>query len=117
VYTLRQLELETGYNRSRLRNAALRLKIRLRRSERMSEKEPLVKSGKYRRIIVTSEQRESIIAFLATIPDGRYLWSNKTKKTSSLAWGTGGKPRACRKCAQTDKPHKAKGVCVRCYRG
>jgi hypothetical protein len=117
VITLRQLELETGYNRTRLRGAAARLKIRLRRSKRMSEKAPRVKSGKYRRIIVTTEQREAIIAYLATVPDGRHIWSNTKKKTSRDAWGTGGKPAACAKCGKTDKPHKAKGVCVRCYRG
>jgi hypothetical protein len=116
VVSLRQLELETGYDRTRIRGAAARLNIRLKRAPHVSEWKPRSTSSKHRRVIVTQAQRELILAYLAKIPDGRKLWSNKTKRTSRDAWGTGGKPAACNGCQKTKNPHHAYGMCIRCYR-
>ena len=116
--SLGQFVTQSGYARSRIKNAASRLGLQLRRSKRMSEKIPRGgrKGKKGRRILVGDEQQDAILAYLAKIPDGEHVWSGRTGHTRAMDWGTGGKPAACLKCAKTDRAHKAKGICKRCYR-
>jgi hypothetical protein len=116
VMTMRRFELTTGYNRSRIFGAAARLGLRLVRAARVSSKKPRKKSSCFRRVLVSDKQQAAILAYLASIPDGKKLWSNRTKKTSRDAWGTGGKPPACLRCSTTNNLHKCKGVCFGCYR-
>ena len=112
--SLGRFVVESGYARSRICNAAARIGVDLLRSDRMSEKTPRGMHG--RRIIVSEEQRVAILAYLAKVPDGVHVWSGRTNKTLRTEWGTGGKPKTCRKCKKTDRAHKAKGLCIGCYK-
>lgn len=116
-----QIVRETGYARTRIINAAKRLGIKLRRAKRVSEHKPRGKaqhadSVVFFRLLVSQDQEKRILDFLARVPDAVHVWSNKTRKTRADAWGTGNKPESCKRCGKTDRPHKANGICTRCYR-
>lgn len=115
-----QLVRETGYARSRIINAAKRLDIKLHRAKRVSDHKPRMGKhyedpSRFFRLLVTPNQEKRILEFLARLPDAESLWSNKTRITRVDAWGTGRKPKSCKRCKKTDKPHKARGYCIRCY--
>lgn len=116
LITMRQMERAAGYDRSRILGVAARLGLRLRRAPRMSERTPTTKTDKHRRVVFSPEQQAKILACIAQTTHIEKLWSNRTQKTECTSWGTGLKPKACKKCKLTLRPHKAHGFCVRCYR-
>lgn len=100
--TLCELARATGYDRSRITIAMEKLSIRPRRS------------GAWHAITPAEEER--IVAFLASIPDGRRL-----RRAIPGAWGgvdRNGqrKPRCCIDCGRNDRPYYCKGRCRKCDR-
>lgn len=116
LVTMRDMERLSGYDRSRILGVAARLGLRLHRAPRMSERAPTTKTDKHRRVVFSHAQQAKILACIAQTTHIEKLWSNRTQKTECKSWGTGRKPKTCKKCRTTNNPHKANGFCVRCYR-
>jgi hypothetical protein len=106
-YTLHAIGAATGYSRSRLTFALQALGLADGTPRSVSEAE-----------------REAIVRYLATIPDGRKLYAIRGVKplhgcglrTARGVWAVGVKPAACRGCHRSDRPHRARGYCATCLR-
>ena len=101
---------ESGYSHSRIFGAVVRLGIVLERARRQDPRQP----ERVDRWAVTDEQERSILSFLAGVPDGRRLYTNRGQRTQAGVWGVGRKPAACLGCGTTERPHRANGRCRAC---
>lgn len=99
--TLAELARNTGYDESRLKGAIEYLGLRTRKNDSSS------RSARGKHHAISSDQVEEILEMLSRIPDGVRLVDSR--------WGRGNRPQSCRGCQQTERPHKAKGLCGRCY--
>ncbi len=98
----------TGYARSRILNAAKRLKLRILRRPQTT---PLkIRRPDWRPYVVTEAQQERILEYLAKIPDAERVTVSRKGE-----WGTGGKPRVCAECRTKKHPHVGRGLCSLCY--
>lgn len=105
--SLRRLEKESGYSRSRLLIAIERLGIRLQSRGKRAD-------GSTSPYAVPRDRIEEIFAECQKAPDGGLLNASKHGE-----WGKRGKyrvnPAACLRCSRNDKPHYSKGYCRACY--
>lgn len=98
--SVERLERETGYEACRIRNAARKLGIELRRRG----------PGKVApHFAVTEAQAERILAFLATVPDRSPI---RQRERAPGAWGPGEK---CLDCARRSVARASRGRCLTCY--
>ncbi len=110
--SLVELAASTGYDDTRIRGAVARLGMVVDRAPAMFNAAPPLRG---RPLAFTEEQELEIVAFLATVPDGRKLYSGQASATDSWQWGVGGKPAACIDCARSDVQHAGRGRCRACF--
>ena len=109
--TMRAFLRATGYSIARVFAAAIRLGIEFRRSRRQDPRQ----RSQTVRWAITDEQGEKILRFLAGVPDGKRLYTNRALRSDRGVWDVGIKPPCCRECGTTARPHRAKGRCASCY--
>lgn len=64
---------------------------------------------------VAEEHVDTLMAYLVSRTMGSITPRPRIKKGPSGVWGCAGRGEACVTCGRSDRPHYAKGVCVRCY--
>lgn len=94
--TIGAIARETGYHRTRILGAARRLGLKITHGP-----------GGWSR--VRADQEERILHYLATLPDGKRLFTRQPG-----VW-RGRRPGRCRRCRRTAQPHHAHGYCKSCY--
>lgn len=101
--TLRQLSEMSGFSTTKIRHAAAELGIELKRapSTRIEQRG----RARAKTFAVTPGQADRIVKRMLA---GGFIGRSRE-------WGKDGHPAACVTCARTDRPHKAKGRCSRCY--
>ena len=109
--TVVTLARTTGYDKSQIRSAAKALGIHIGRvpSTAISTKTTVRWSA------ISEEDQESILEFLGGRPDGTRIRAETKGAWGGPARGGGLKPTHCVVCQKNDRPHYAKGACVRCY--
>lgn len=120
--TLQQFTARTGYTDKQVLKAVAALGIVLRRKARVSVRR---NDGRRRRVnvgargqgaarAITEEQGAAIVEWLRE--QTRHCWRLQSGgKVREGVWGVGRKPKCCRKCGTTERPHAAKGMCGQCY--
>jgi len=99
--TLRRFAAMSGFSTTKIRHAAGALGIKLRHAPAGRPRRRRAKSKVY---AVTPGQTERILALML---EGGFIGRSRS-------WD-GREPPACVVCGGTDRPHKAKGACSRCY--
>lgn len=108
--SIRQFEEESGFSRSKIRAAMVKLKMHL---HRVTTADPKFKSPK-RQVALGEEQREKLLEYMLNTPIS-YLNTEGAGRSDAGAWGVGKKPAECLRCKLTARPHYAKGMCKYCY--
>lgn len=110
--TIEQIATETGYYRKRIEAVIERLGLKV---QRLNRGDPRNDGVRYSWFIVTPEQEQQILDFLASYPDGKRV-------SRAVRHGWGGKKRdgsnkapCCVECYRNDVPYWAKNRCSRCY--
>lgn len=107
--SLRGFAKHSGFSEGKILNAAEHLGIHLRKSpaarlrKRSGKAHPILTAHVYS---IDPDQRAALLEYLLEAP---------TFIGRSREWGTGKKPRSCLRCHGTERPHKARGLCGRCY--
>lgn len=103
----------TGYARSTILGIASTLGMKFRHMDRgdvpYTERSP-------RRILISADQEERIIAYLKEHREFKRHFPPGAKKSQKGVWGVGLKPAQCLRCQRDDKKHYAKGLCKPCYK-
>jgi len=109
--SVRQFEKESGFSRSKIRAAMVKLKMHLHRVTTAESKR--FKSPK-RQVALGEEQREKLLEYMLNTPIS-YLNTEGAGRSDAGAWGVGKKPNECLRCKLSTKQHYAKGMCKYCY--
>lgn len=116
--SLKAFIASSGYAKSRILIAAQHLGIVFAVGPRVTPRPmKLHRHGRKtfgRWTVVSEEQQERLLAYLASVPDGVRLLPTNGSKTAASSWGTGKKPPACLGCDRTDRPHRGRGRCKPC---
>lgn len=103
---------QTGYDRRQIERACKALGITLPYMPRVSVHRL---SKRYRARAISDTLGERVIAWIKERTRTTWRLYGDGRKTVAVAWGVGWKPKRCRKCRSSRKPHRARGYCSACY--
>lgn len=103
----------SGFDRSKVQNAAEVLGLKLRRGKRVrkwkrSASRSTATSAKSNRWFVPIDIQDELLAFLLENAEKRI-------QVKRGRWGAGALPKRCEGCQTRSRPHYGKGHCRRCY--
>jgi hypothetical protein len=107
--TLTQVAEHLGCTDKTVKRLVARSGMRLE-DKRVFTTTPKARREKGRVYAFSLEDVDLLIETLKRIPNPNYV-----QAVSTEGWGAGNKPVACLDCGGTERPHKGRGLCVRCY--
>ena len=105
THSIHDISRATGYGDTRLHGAISVLRVGRRASH-------LARSP----WMFTDEEVAAIGAYLATIPDGEWLYVRNGRRVRQGDWGVRQKPAACLGCQRADVRHYSNNKCKTCFR-
>jgi len=111
VLTMAAYCLSRGHTEGRVKNAAARLGLLLRRANAGRTHH----AGQGVPFEIAEEQAQALDEFFAVYPDGAYICNNPKRERGGGKWGVRGRPAACVDHGGSERSFWALGMCRRCY--